>query len=35
MRDINYEKKVIEIIIKSEILDYHDQTLLNDILKNI
>ena len=33
MRDINYEKKVIKIIKKDEILDYHDQTLLNENFK--
>ena len=33
MRDINYEKKVIEIIKKGEILDYHDQTLLYEYFK--
>ena len=33
MRNINFEKKVIEIIKKGEILDYHDQTLLNEYFK--
>ena len=33
MRNINFEKKVIEIIKKGEILEYHDQTLLNEYFK--
>jgi len=33
MRNINFEKKVINIIKKGEILDYHDQTLLNEYFK--
>ena len=33
MRNINFEKKVIEIIKKGEILDYHDQSLLYEYFK--
>ena len=33
MRKYNFEKKVIEIIKKSKILNYHDQTIINDNFK--